>query len=140
MNQGIARLLASPLTPTKKRVPASLRATPGCYAVELDGGTRLELSRRPALRRMMAALLDARLATPGVPLSAERLFAAGWPGERARFESSTQRVYTAIYSLRRFGLDPVLLSRNGGYLLDPAVVVTGAAEAGARAEDAPREP
>lgn len=71
----------------------------------------------------MATLLQARLATPGEPLSIERLFAAGWSGDRSRCASCTQRVYTAVYSLRRFGLGVVLLSRDGGYLLDPAVEV-----------------
>lgn len=117
----IAELMTAAQEPGPR--PVRLSVTPGCYSIELDGGQRIDLARRPALRRLMAALLDARRATPGVPLSAELLFAAGWPGERARFESSIQRVYTAIYSLRRFGLEPVLLSRDGGYLLDPTVAV-----------------
>jgi hypothetical protein len=36
-----------------------------------------------------------------------------------RPESGAERVYTAVRTLRRLGLGRVLLSRDGGYLLDP---------------------
>ncbi|MEL6179185.1 MAG: hypothetical protein AAFS10_09530, partial [Myxococcota bacterium] len=44
----------------------------------------------------------------------------GWPGERLVPESGAMRVYTAIRALRRLGLEPLLLTRDGGYQLHPS--------------------
>ena len=53
--------------------------------------------------------------------SADALLAAGWPGERLRYDSGMLRVYTAIRRLRALGLERVLLTRDDGYQLDPEV-------------------
>ena len=36
-------------------------------------------------------------------------------------EAGTERVYTAVATLRRLGLRKLLLQRDDGYLLDPEV-------------------
>jgi len=84
-------------------------------------GERVDLRRRKAMRRMLAALADAREKTPGVALSLDALQAAGWPGEQMHPESGARRVYVGIGSLRKLGLGEVLVTADGGYMLDPAV-------------------
>lgn len=84
-------------------------------------GARVDLSRKPTLRRVAAALLVARREHPGLPLGVEELLSAGWPGETPVGGSGANRVYVAIASLRKLGLRSVLLSQDEGYLLDPAI-------------------
>jgi DNA-binding NarL/FixJ family response regulator len=45
-------------------------------------GERLDLRRRQAARRVLAALVRKRLEEPGAALSSAECIAAGWPGER----------------------------------------------------------
>jgi predicted ATPase len=86
---------------------------------ELPGGRRTPLGRKKSLWLVLHALVDARLRGPGSVLSPESLVTAGWPGERVLPSAGRQRVRVAITTLRNSGLREVLLSRDGGYLLDP---------------------
>jgi tetratricopeptide (TPR) repeat protein len=101
-------------------------------------GPRAELARRGALRRILGALIEARLARPGAGLSVAQVFEAGWPGERARADAAATRVYTAVRELRALGLGELLRKEAEGYLLDPTVPlrihqeVSGPAEGGTR--------
>ncbi len=90
---------------------------------EVSGAARVDLSRRRALRLLLCALTERRVAEAGVALSLDALVAAGWPGERIAGTSGTRRAYTAIGSLRDMGLRAVLIRRDDGYLLDPAVAI-----------------
>jgi predicted ATPase len=92
----------------------------------VGGGAQVDLSRRGPLRLLLRALAEHRQDAPGVGLSAERLFAAGWPGQRAQPQAAAARVYTAVATLRRLGLDAVLKRHDDGYLLDPEVVLARA--------------
>ena len=56
-------------------------------------------------------------------LTFDELIAAGWPGERIGAEAARKRLRTAIWTLRKMGLEPILLTRDDGYLIDPTVVV-----------------
>jgi hypothetical protein len=76
-----------------------------------------------ALWLVLHALADARLRAPGRVLSSDELVAAGWPGEQIIPTAGAHRVRVAIATLRDAGLRGLLLSRSGGYLLDPAVTV-----------------
>ncbi|AKF04186.1 hypothetical protein [Sandaracinus amylolyticus] len=87
----------------------------------LDGGARVDLARRASLRRILVHLAAEH--ARGGTASAAALIAIGWPGEKMSPESGAERVYTAIATLRRLGLASVLARRDGGYALDPAVVV-----------------
>lgn len=69
------------------------------------------------------ALVEARLASPGQAQDVNALFRVVWRGERATHESSRQRVYTAIGTLRDLGLRSVLINDADGYLFDPAIPV-----------------
>lgn len=83
------------------------------------GHPAVSLARRAPLRRLLGALVEARDARPGVVVSLAELVRAGWGDERILPHSATQRVRVAIAELRALGLREALLSRDGGYLLDP---------------------
>lgn len=100
---------------------AALRVGSGAYWFEAPGGARVALSRRPSLRRVLAHLVALRASSPGAAASVMALLAAGWPGERVLPEAGAERVYTAVRTLRSMGLQAVLVRRDGGYALDPAV-------------------
>jgi predicted ATPase len=87
------------------------------------GDVRVDLTRRGPMRRILEALIAARERQPGAGLPWHAIEAAGWPGEKVQTEAGLQRVYTAVWALRRMGLGDVLVSRADGYLLDPAVAL-----------------
>jgi hypothetical protein len=86
-------------------------------------GERVDLVRYGPVRRLLERLVVARLEAPGTALSAEALIEAGWPGERMRHSAGLLRVYSAVRRLRRLGLEPILVTRDDGYLLDPNAAV-----------------
>jgi predicted ATPase/Tfp pilus assembly protein PilF len=87
------------------------------------GRAPVNLQRRGALSRILRALVDRRPLSATTALSIDALLGAGWPGERVEPEVGATRVYNAIQRLRRLGLDGVLITRDDGYLLDPAVPI-----------------
>ncbi|MDB4936223.1 MAG: Signal transduction response regulator / Tetratricopeptide repeat-containing protein [Labilithrix sp.] len=89
--------------------------------VRTPRGEEMDLARHGALRRVLDALLTRRLAEPGVATTAIALLASGWPDERVRHESGMLRVYSVIRRLRALGVGDALVTRDDGYLLDPAV-------------------
>jgi hypothetical protein len=103
--------------------PPKLVVKSGCCSFEAVPGCRLDLQRRGPLRRILLALLEQRRCHPGVPLSVDAVASAGWPGERIRHQSAVARVYTTVNRLRALGLGKILITRDDGYLLDPALVV-----------------
>lgn len=94
-------------------------------AVSEDGtwfevaGNRVDVARRGAVKRILAALASTRITEPARALSVDELFQIGWPGERIPYESQVRRVYTAVWTLRTLGLETLLLTRDEGYLIDP---------------------
>jgi tetratricopeptide (TPR) repeat protein len=86
-------------------------------------GVRMDLARRAAIRRIFQALLARLEQAPGTALGLEAVIEAGWPGERMRVEAAQKRAYTAIWTLRTQALGEHLLTRDDGYLLDPALRV-----------------
>lgn len=84
-------------------------------------GTDVDLASREVLRRLVLALARARDERPGEPISVETLVLEGWPGERMRWESALNRFKVALSTLRKLGLKELIVRRDDGYLLDPAV-------------------
>jgi predicted ATPase len=76
------------------------------------GATRVDLSTRHPIRRVLVAL-----ATASGPSDVDALFQAGWPGERATVEAARDRVYHAVATLRRLGLGERLTRGEGGWQL-----------------------
>jgi Tfp pilus assembly protein PilF len=101
------------------------------------GGSTCSLASRASLRLLLAALADQRLALPGGPLDPERLFAVGWPAQRATPQARRNRVRVALSTLRAHGLSDLITSTPQGVYLDPQTpLVRAAAPRGARPPNA----
>ena len=85
--------------------------------LKTPAGERIDLSRRRAPRLVLAALLDAA-ADPHRRLDVDELFAAGWPGEKALPKAAAGRVYAALSTLRRLGLEPLIVRDDAGWRID----------------------
>ena len=97
-------------------------------AFVLSGKPAVSLARRAPLRRLLGALAEARHVRPREVVTVAELVRAGWGDERILPRSAAQRVRVAIAELRALGLREVLLSRDGGYLLDPHLPLRRVAE------------
>ncbi len=100
-----------------------LRVSQDAQHVLLPQGRAVDLVRRGAPRRVFAVLVRARCEAPGRVVSRDTLIESGWPGERMHPEAADKRLRTAIWTLRKEGLAPVLLTRDDGYLLDPLCAI-----------------
>ncbi len=89
-------------------------------SLTFPSGASHDLSRHGSLRRLLWALARAMHERAGVAMSTLELVAIGWPGEKMRHTAGTLRVYTTIRRLRALGLADALLTRDDGYLIDPA--------------------
>jgi hypothetical protein len=118
------RLLAlvdtPPVAPMATRV---LHATRDGRWFQVAPSAGVDISRRAAPRRILAGLLQARTADPARALDVFGIVDLGWPDERLHPDAGRARAYTAIRSLRRFGLQDVLIRIDDGYVLDPAVPI-----------------
>lgn len=85
------------------------------------GSAEVDLSRRRAHRLILANLVTKH--REGEALDVHDAFEIGWPGELADVEAAAERVYWAIGSLRKLGLDEVLLTSDSGYHLDPGLEI-----------------
>lgn len=116
---GYARWLAAHLD---EPAPA-LVIDVGSGSATLADGTRHDLGGRRAPWRILVALAEHHAAGGSGALDATRLFAAGWPGEVGVGESAAGRVYVALSTLRKLGLEPLIERYDGGWRLDPAARV-----------------
>jgi predicted ATPase len=118
----IAKRLASSSTAAAPAAAGgeTIAIGPEARWMELPGIERKDLSRRGPLRRILMALADAHGKDT---LDVNQLIEAGWPGEKMHAESGAARVYAAIRTLRKLGLEPWLITRDDGYLLDPDVEI-----------------
>ncbi|MCB9597633.1 MAG: hypothetical protein H6719_33250 [Sandaracinaceae bacterium] len=110
------RLAGAPASPREVSAGAAVALAADGAWFERDG-RRVSLARRHAMRRLLHALVVHLRNAPGSAMSTDGLVAAGWPGERMRPDSGAARVYSAVRALRRMGLEGVLISAHGGYLL-----------------------
>jgi len=83
----------------------------------------VDLTRRRALRGVLAGLVDRRVDAPGEPMTLDDVLVSGWPGERMSPESGARRVYVTINRLRKLGLGELLVTTGDGYMLDSRVEV-----------------
>jgi hypothetical protein len=84
----------------------------------------ISLKKRRTLQKLLRKLAAHRAEAPGEALPLRALFEVGWPGERVSVEIAANRVYTALWMLKKLGLQDILLSRDGGYLLDPCLAIS----------------
>ena len=90
----------------------------------------VSLARRKAIRLVLAHLAGRHARGEEDPVDVYELFDVGWPDQEIDPELAAERVYWAIRTLRNLGLREHLLTRDGGYLLDPSAQIE-------RNEDAP---
>lgn len=80
-----------------------------------------DLSQRQTLQRLFAALVDARLDQPGMPLDAAKLGDIGWPNEKMLPEARANRLHVTLSKLRKSGLEDVIERGPGGWHLNTTV-------------------
>lgn len=95
-----------------------LLVAPDCHWFR-RGADHVELSRRPTLARVLAALVDAHPR----PLSAPLIFARAWPEQQVLKQAQHERVRAAISALRKQGLRGLIERHEGGYRLAPSVQI-----------------
>ncbi len=84
---------------------------------------RVELGRKHALRRLLTHLTRAYAAKSSAPVPASELIAAGWPGEKIQKRAAANRLRVALFSLRRLGLQDLIVTKPDGYQLEPSASV-----------------
>ena len=82
-------------------------------------GQRVLLRSYRVLGALLARLAERRLSTPGLPVPAPELVGAGWPNERIADRAARNRLRVALATLRKVGLRDVLVTKDGGYMIDP---------------------
>jgi len=123
LERGLADLGGdTPSAPASREQAAVLVGSGGSW-LQVPGGEAQDLRRRKAMRFILDRLADERRTSPGAGLPLEVLLEVGWPGEKVMPSAGANRVYVALTTLRKLGLRKILLSRDDGYLLDPATPV-----------------
>jgi predicted ATPase/Tfp pilus assembly protein PilF len=96
---------------------------PGARSFRAPLGEWVDFRRRQPLRKILLCLVEQLRAKPGAGTALDPLIERAWPGEKIQSEAAANRLYVALASLRKLGLKECLLSRDDGYLLDPATRV-----------------
>lgn len=87
------------------------------------GAERVSLRRRRAPRHIFARLVELRVDEPGRAVDVYEAFEIGWPDEIATPEAAADRVYWAVRTLRKLGLEDVLVTSGDGYLIGANVTI-----------------
>lgn len=90
---------------------------------DVPGGGRVSCRHRTHLRRLLKALAHHRVHHPGEALTADDLFAVGWPGERIEARSARNRLKVAMSTLRKMGFGTTLVGDRDGYRLKREIPV-----------------
>ena len=101
----------------------TLLVAPGGEAMRAPTNAWVDLSAHPSAGRVLELLVRRRLASPGTPVTAGELVAAGWPGEKLLHAAGVNRLRVLLTSLRAEGLREILKGEQGSYWIDPAVPV-----------------
>lgn len=97
---------------------------PNAGFIELPNGTRVDLTRKHLLRRILQRLVRAHGQQPGRAVPFEDLTESAWPGEKMAFDSAKNRLYVALSTLRALGFRALLVTGEDGWYLDPTTPVT----------------
>lgn len=89
------------------------------------GQDMIYLHDRPKLAQLLATLVQHREQAPGSSLSNLQLRDLIWPGEKILPRAAQNRLYVAVSSLRKAGLDSLVQRSRAGYRLDPEVPLHG---------------
>lgn len=115
----LQRALTTRRTASPARVLSELVVEEDCRWFRLPNHDQVSLERRGPARRLLLRLVRGRIEAPGTPVKMDELIGAGWPEEKMHALAGINRVHVALTSLRNLGLRGVLISREGGHLLDP---------------------
>ncbi len=83
------------------------------------GAPRVDLSRRPLLRRLLSALAAQYERSPDTVVEPQALIREAWPKEHYNPEIHVNRLHVALSSLRTLGLREVVIRSERGYRLQP---------------------
>lgn len=101
-----------------------LEVGPSARWFRMAGGTRVDLTRRRPLRRVLRVLVASRRSAPGQPAAPEAIARAVWPDQRLAPSAAASRIYVVVSQLRKLGLEEAIARQSGGYLLHPAVAIS----------------
>lgn len=87
-------------------------------------GERVACGSRPVMRRILVALVEARL-SEARSLPADAIAEAGWPGERMLPAARKNRLHVMLTRIRDLGLRAAIEARDDGYRLSALVRVDG---------------
>jgi tetratricopeptide (TPR) repeat protein len=96
---------------------------PRAETFRAPGATPEYIGDHEAPRRILARLVEERLARPRSCLPVQGLIEAAWPGQSLHPLSAANRAYVALAFLRKHGLAELILRGPEGYLLDPEVPI-----------------
>jgi hypothetical protein len=118
------RMLIAAARPADRPAPSALVVLEGGRGFRLPRAEAIvDISRRAPLRGILSLLATRRRDAPGEALAVDELIRAGWPGEKIQAEAALNRVHVALTTLRKLGLRDLLVTADGGYMLDPAVPI-----------------
>jgi hypothetical protein len=83
----------------------------------------VSLATRPRLWSILEALVDRHCTSQGAALAARDLAMAGWPTQDPDTSAAASRVYVAVSSLRKLGLEDFVVRSPSGYLLEVSTAV-----------------
>ncbi|RLB56984.1 MAG: hypothetical protein DRJ42_01665 [Deltaproteobacteria bacterium] len=112
--------------------PQVLEVGPAAAWFVLPDGREVDLGQRMSARRILHHLALSRLAAAdeAVPVPMEALACAGWPGDGAKLDrrKAKNRVHVALHSLRRSGLEGLIVTVDEGYFLTAEIILTNGTE------------
>jgi hypothetical protein len=85
----------------------------------VDERQRVDLRTRARYRVLLQMLVREHLQDPSATISVAAVIREVWPNERLRHTVARNRAYVALCSLRKWGLEGLLLRTQHGYQLDP---------------------
>lgn len=102
---------------TQRTDPVPLVVAEGGLWFCLGDAPAVNLRQRGVLQRVLWAICEKQLETPGMAVATSEIVASAWQGERLPARVGASRVYAAVNELRKMGLRDALQNEDGGYSL-----------------------
>lgn len=95
-----------------------LHVHPKAHWFRIDDGSRIDLTSRKPLRRVLRAIVETSTRDRRDGVTVPELVDAGWPEQNPTDEAGASRVYNVIRMLREKGLSEIVVTGEEGYTLD----------------------